>query len=287
MAVRLAVTQVRQLILAVALIVPGAGRAEEGVRRASVDTEHIFGFTEGADVGAKGEHELEDTLTGRFGKPGSYAALRNEAAFRYVIADGLRLGLGVTADQYVIRGVPNLDDRTAFDFSGVVGELRWQMLRFDRAPLGLTLSIAPQWQLIDGLAGQRTDIYSLPFTLLADVEPIAERLYAAFNLTVAPAFIQLADRWREEAPIEVSAAGAFALAPRLFIGAEIRHLNHNQQGFLTGHALFVGPSLYVKVSEAVAVKVAWSIQIPDETTGTLDLVNHERNQVRLQLVKAF
>jgi hypothetical protein len=43
----------------------------------------------------------------------------------------------------------------------------------------------------------------------------------------------------------------------------------------------------VKVSEAVAVKVAWSIQIPDETTGTLDLVNHERHQVRLQLVKDF
>jgi len=35
------------------------------------------------------------------------------------------------------------------------------------------------------------------------------------------------------------------------------------------------------------VKVAWSIQIPDETTGALDLANYERHQVRLLLAKAF
>jgi hypothetical protein len=287
MAVRLAVTRVRRFILAIALIVPGAGHTEERIRSASIDTEHIFGFTEGADVGEKGQRELENTLTGLFGKPGSYAALRNETAFRYGIVDGLRLGLGVTADQHVIRGVPSLDDRAAFAFSGVMGELRWQVLRLDRAPLGLALSMAPQWQRIDELTGQQTESYSLPLTLLADIAPIAETLFAALNLTVAPTYTRLGDGSQRETPMEASVAGAFALAPGLFLGAEVRHLNHNQQGFLTGHALFVGPSLYVSLSKTVAVKVAWSVQIPDETTGTLDLVNYERNQVRLQLVKGF
>ena len=30
-------------------------------RDAAIDTEHIFGFTEGADIGGKGERELENT----------------------------------------------------------------------------------------------------------------------------------------------------------------------------------------------------------------------------------
>jgi hypothetical protein len=35
-----------------------------------VDTEHMFGFTEGSDTGEAGEKELETDSTGRFGKPG-------------------------------------------------------------------------------------------------------------------------------------------------------------------------------------------------------------------------
>ena len=31
--------------------------------------------------------KIEDTLTGRFGKPGNYDALRNEAAYGHRIAD--------------------------------------------------------------------------------------------------------------------------------------------------------------------------------------------------------
>jgi hypothetical protein len=64
---------------------------------------------------------------------------------------------------------------------------------------------------------------------------------------------------------------------------EVRHLTNNQAGFFTGHALFVGPSLFVRVSDTISIKAAWSIQIPDESTGCLDLVNYERHQVLLLL----
>jgi hypothetical protein len=227
---------------------------------------------------------LEDTLTGLFGKPGSYAALRNEAAFRYNIADGLRFSLGGLVDQHAIQNVPGLADRTAFDFSGITGEVRWQALRRETAPVGLAFSFAPQWQRIDLLSGQPANTYALPLTLLADAEPIARTLFVAFNFTIAPSF---GDGGGQQAPMGASAAGAFALAPGLFVGGEVRHLNHNQQGFLTGHALFVGPSLYLKLSETLTAKAAWSIQIPDETTGTLDLTTYERHQALFQLVKGF
>src|SRR5258706_7743207 len=41
-----------------------ADKAEEG------DTEHMFGFTEGSDIGEAGEKELQTDSTSRFGKPG-------------------------------------------------------------------------------------------------------------------------------------------------------------------------------------------------------------------------
>jgi len=41
----------------------------------SIETEHIFGFTEGADAGRKGEVEVESTFTGRFGHIGRYGVL--------------------------------------------------------------------------------------------------------------------------------------------------------------------------------------------------------------------
>src|SRR5262245_9776231 len=60
-----------------------AGRAAAGSASAEsrkhadkageVDTEHLFGFTEGSDIGEAGEKELETDSTGRFGKfDGSY-----------------------------------------------------------------------------------------------------------------------------------------------------------------------------------------------------------------------
>src|SRR5262249_16870818 len=54
-------------------VLGAAGSAHGGTgtradKTAEVDTEHMFGFTEGSDVGAAGEKELETDSTGRFGK---------------------------------------------------------------------------------------------------------------------------------------------------------------------------------------------------------------------------
>jgi hypothetical protein len=59
----------RTLIILAALLATAA-QAHEAAHPADLDIEHIFGFTEGSDIGAKGEKELESTFTGRFGKPG-------------------------------------------------------------------------------------------------------------------------------------------------------------------------------------------------------------------------
>src|ERR1700722_7390433 len=66
------------LLLALAMI-PICARGE------TFETEHLFGFTIGSDVGEVGERELEGTVTGRFAKQtGSYNAAAGTMWVEYV-----------------------------------------------------------------------------------------------------------------------------------------------------------------------------------------------------------
>jgi hypothetical protein len=244
----------------------------------SVDTERIFGFTEGADIGEKGERELENTVIGRFGKLGSYAGISNETNFEDVVADRLRATIGVLSDYHAVSGVTGLADRHGLSFSGLSSDLRWQILERVSSPVGLSLSFAPQWQRIDDLSGQRLQSYTLPFTLLVDTALVPNKLFAAFNLSYASVIANDGGVWRETNPISASLAITTALAENVFLGAEIRYAALDQPRFLTGPGLFVGPSLYIKLSEKLSIKAAWSAQIPAAATGRLDLTNYERNQ---------
>jgi hypothetical protein len=273
--------------LSVALLLPAIAHPESPARVVSVDTEHIFGFTEGTDIGFKGEIELESTFLGRFGKPGSFAAVQNETAIRYGISDSFRLAVGTLFDYRSISNVPDLDNYSGFNFGGLTAEARWQILRRDASPIGLTLSATPQWRRVDDLSAPPGESYSIVLTLLADAALIPDTTFAAVNLTSAPTSARVAGVWQQETPLEASAAVSHAIAPGIFLGGEVRHLTHNRDGFFTGHAVFIGPSLFMKVSESTAVKAAWSIQVPDETSGSVDLVNYERHQVLLLLVKNF
>ena len=107
------------------------------------------------------------------------------------------------------------------------------------------------------------------------------------NLIPTPTTVRASGGWQQEAPTEASAAIAHAIGRGVFLGAEVRHLTQDREGFFTVHALFVGPSLFVRTSDSMAIKVAWSMQVPDECSGNVDLVNYERHQFVLVLVKDF
>ena len=123
-------------------------------------------------------------------------------------------------------------------------------------------------------------------TPLAAVDPaVATESYAKPKVYLASASpLSLPD---EFSGLELSPAIATRIIEGILVGAEVRHITRNQNGLFTGHALFVGPSLFVKVSDDMSFKIAWSAQIPDETTGRLDLVNFERHQVLALIVKGF
>lgn len=271
--------------LFVAFLLPLLAHAQGGAGTAVVDTEHLFGFTDGTDIGDKGDIELEGTFSGRFGKPGIYTALQNETAVRYGVTDAFRLAAGALFDYRNIAGVPALDDYSGFNFAGLTGEANWQALK--RTPIGLTLSASPQWRRVDDLSGQPAESYLVRLRLLADTALVPDTAFAAVNLIATPTTSRVSGVWQQEMPTEASAALAHAIGRGVFLGAEVRHLTHNHDGFLSGHALFVGPSLLVRTSDSTALKVAWSMQVPDECSGTVDLVNYERHQAVLVLVKDF
>jgi hypothetical protein len=211
----------------------------------------------------------------------SYTAFTNEAAFRYGLEEHFRASFGVLADYDGIHSVPGLTDGTALNFSGLSSEFRWQLMQLDVSPLDLTLSFAPQWQRIDDMSGARVESYAFPVALLADTALVPGKMFAAANLIYTPATHTNSD------PLEFSPAMAGAVTDSIFLGAEIRHITRNQNGFFTGHALFIGPSLFVKLSDSMSFTAAWTAQIPDETTHRLDVVNFERHQVLAILVKNF
>src|ERR1700689_4076153 len=62
-----------------------------GARTETIETEHLFGFTIGSDVGEVGERELEGSLTGRFSKrTGTYDAGSSTVSLEFVPLADLR-----------------------------------------------------------------------------------------------------------------------------------------------------------------------------------------------------
>lgn len=284
---RVMVAAVRRLPTVAILLLSSLAQAQEKQTGATVDSEHIFGFTEGADIGDKGESELESITIGRLGKQGGFAALTNETSFRYGVEQGFRASVGTLTDYYSVHDTPGYLDRTGLRYSGLTSEFRWQFSEHDSAPVGLTLSFTPTWRRVDDPAPGQGLSYLLPVSLLADRVLIPNRLYAAVNVGVAPTFSYVAGSWRNTLPLEISAALAAAVGDRIFLGGEVRLAAQNQTALFGGRALYIGPSFFVKLQENLTFKAAWSLQVPDVISGRMDLANFERGQFVAQFAYGF
>jgi len=60
-----------------------------------IDTEHLFGFLIGTDVGTAGEREFQSQTTGRFSKNGGrYRAINQELELEFVPVNNFRIEVG-------------------------------------------------------------------------------------------------------------------------------------------------------------------------------------------------
>jgi hypothetical protein len=261
-----------------------------------IDTEHLFGFTIGTDIGDVGEKEIEAGTTTRLGKrSGSYTALSQTLSFEYTPTPNLRLEATAAGAYHGIAGVPGLDDRRQGAFEGLSFELRYRLLDRARAPFGLAINVESHWGRVDETSGEPVDRHGVDLTLAADKELVPNRIVAAFNLLYVPEVSRsrIDGTWSRESTVGVATALMVQARPGIFVGTEARYLR-SYEGLgldrFEGHAFFVGPTVYAKLSERSWIVLAWSTQVAGRSvdeTGALDLVNFERHQATLKFGVTF
>src|SRR5215813_2735458 len=100
-----------------------------------VDSEHLFGFTEGSDIGSKGEREAKNETTLRLGRAaGSFAASTSEAEIKYTPSDNFRVSAGATLAYFDINGVPGIGDANRVALQTASVSTRFRLLDRSKAP---------------------------------------------------------------------------------------------------------------------------------------------------------
>src|SRR6516225_3528388 len=249
---------VRAATLCLLMLLPARGYAE------GIDTEHIFAFMIGSDVGELGDREFQSETTGRFSKNGGmYGVVGHEVELEFVPVRDFRIEIGTTLSGRDIDGVPGLENSSGVAWQGASLDLRYRFLDRQTAPFGLTLAV--ERDVIPNLA------------------------VATLNLSYQPEWNHLVGTPAGEQESTLGAAfGLMArLGPDILIGGEVRYFRKYQAiGLeeLVGQALFVGPTVYFQLSERARLTANWSVQAWGRTAGSdgnLDLVNFERHQARL------
>jgi hypothetical protein len=265
-------------------LLPPCGHAE------GIDTEHLFGFTIGSDIGEAGEREFQNQTTGRFAKStGTYRALTNSAELEFVPVKNFRVELAAVAASYHIGGVAGFDDLNQTGLQGAAVDLRYRFLGRDTAPFGLIFDAEPHADRLNETSGRHVRAYGTDFALAFDRELIPNKLVAAVNFLYQPEWTNFLATGRTEQDVTLGVAAALMaqVQPGLLIGGEVRYLR-KYEGFgldaFAGQALFVGPTIFIKLTERSRLTAAWSFQVAGHSVtmpGSLDLVNFERHQARL------
>jgi hypothetical protein len=261
-----------------------------------VDTQFIFGFTQGADVGELGEKEIEVQTLGRFGKAdGSYAAVTSQLRVEYTPFVNVRVEAGAFVDWHDASGVSDLEDRSAFQFGGFVAEARYRLLNRRSAPVGLTVGVEAHWARVDDLSGEPASNFGGDLSVAIDKELVEDRLFAAVNMLYEPEWIYLfgSGSALQQSTFTLSAALTAQVREGMFLGLETHYVRaYDGIGLnaFAGDAWFIGPTTYLRLSKNVSISAAWSIQVAGgalSLPGALNLRDFERNQVRLRLEYTF
>ena len=256
-----------------------------------LDTEHLFGFAEGSDIGQPGELELETETTGRFGKRhGSFSAVDAAISLKAPVTRSFRLSPGFIVSRYDIHGMPDQPDRHRTALDGAFLDMRFRVLDRAAAPFGLTLGVTPGFGGVEPGTGLRSREYGASFKVLIDREIIPGQLIAALNLTYDMGVSRPhASGVGRASGFDITGALSWRLGPDVFVGAEARYARAYEGLGLdryAGQALFAGPTLYVGLGSHLWASVAWHAQLAGDGrqhAGHFDLDQFERHQVRLRV----
>ncbi len=238
------------------------------VKAGDVDTQFLFGFTQGSDVGELGEKGNPDRkpLADSARPMRSYAALTSELRAELVPLENFRFEVGAIVNYSSISGVSGFDDRNEVQFGGFALEGRYRLLDRRVAPVGLTLSAEPHWTRIDDTSGELVANFGSEFVVAVDKELVETRIFAALNVRYDPEWTHLLvrDVWLPQSTLGISAAVTAQVDAGVFFGIEthyVRGYDGAGANVFLGDALFVGPTTYLRLSKSFSVSAALSVQV--------------------------
>jgi hypothetical protein len=258
-------------------------------RTEGIDTEHIYAFMIGTDVGELGEREFQSETAGRFGKQaGTYQAVGQQLELEFVPIKNFRIEIGTTLAAHNIESVPSFVDRAQANWQGASLDLRYRFLDRETAPFGLTLALESHGNRIDETTASRAQNYGTELTLALERDLVPDRVVATLNLGYQPEWTRFRAPTEEQDATLAAAFGVMArLRPNFLFGGEVRYFRrYDGIGLdaLAGQAVFVGPTAYFQLSDRARMTANWSVQAwgrPAGSNATLDLVNFERQQAKL------
>ncbi|BDL38392.1 hypothetical protein ACWFZ6_21805 [Methylorubrum extorquens] len=279
-------------------------KAEKSDKK-DVDTEHLFGFTEGADAGEKGEQEVViDTVT-RVSKrrdgpgPSTYRVLETRFAYQFNPIDKLSIEFSAFGTLRRQRNIVDLDDKSYGTFDGVSMEVKYQFLKGTKEqPLGLALEVRPRFTRILPVEGNGANIFDLESLLQLDVQVVPDKLWYGSNISFEPA----AGRQRGGGPGYRSSTFLWSnvlvgrIGENTYFGPEVRYLRGYEGIFLNqleSEALTVGPALHHRFTEKIWLTAAYAGQVwgrdadPTLAGRALGLNQFERHNVRVKFGMEF
>jgi hypothetical protein len=254
-----------------------------------VETEALFGFVSGSDIGHKGDRHATFFYETHFGKrSGAFRAQQPKLELGYNPTDNLHVAVELWGDRFNIRDVPELDDQNRWGWGGAI-EFKMQLAkRGQGSPFGVTLLFAPHYSNSEHHSGEPAQHYALELGLLTDVEIVKDKLVAAFNLLYEPERVRAKGEteWEKESLFGASGALIARVAPSIWFGGELQYFRkYEGLAFDTfhGHALYAGPVLTVQAGAHSTFTLAWAAQVAGKAVGepgNLDLDHFERHRVR-------
>ncbi len=288
----------------------------EGDKSPEISTHYIFGFTYGTDIETEGKGEVLSITRMDFRKRGPalpaldeeelrkiprggsfYRAVVETLEFEHTLTDRLQYALGVIGANHNIRGVQGVEDIRNTNLKGVLGELRYILLkRGVDAPFGVALHVEPRWSHVSGVTGQPETAVESDNRLMIDAALVPGKLFAAVNVIHQPVIVREPGepKWFRRAYFGAFGGFSYFLNPKVAVGGGVQYLQSNSNGFwlnkFDGDALYVGPQIYVRLTDRLFLTGSYSTQVAGHAIvdpRPLDLVNFPRETARIQFGGEF
>ncbi|MDE2579836.1 MAG: hypothetical protein KGL46_13620 [Hyphomicrobiales bacterium] len=291
----------RTLACALLAAAPAHARAQTaslfGGEYRDIETKYIFGFTDGSDIGSRGEKAIEFETNATWRKrSGAFLGLEQEIAFEHVPTQNFFYEFALHGAAHRIRDVEGLDNRNSAAFAGLSAKFRYLLLpRGPASPIGLAISAEPEWSRVEGDSGAHTRAFETTVKIAADAELIENRLYIGANLVYAPEVAKAVGdgAWARAAQWGVTGGLAYRIAPKVTLGAGAQYYRvHDSFGFrrFQGDALYAGPTLHIQFKPKVMLAAAFSTQVAGHAGADnrpLNLHDFGRHMARLKFEVEF